>query len=199
VTWNVVLPVKSLADAKSRLQTPNVADLALAFARDTVAAVQETSSVSQVVVVSSEPRLREVLAGVQFVADPHGGLVAALFAGIAAVGAGPTALLLADLPALRPADLDAALVEAAQFPLAMVADTDGAGTTLLTALDPARLVPRFGPGSRAAHESAGHQVLDAAAGLHRDVDTTDDLAAAVRLGVGPATARALAALADFTP
>ncbi len=80
----------------------------------------------------------------------------------------------------------------------MVPDADGTGTTLLTARAPEALRPHFGPGSRAAHETAGHVVLaDVGAGLRRDVDTTADLAAVVGLGVGPVTADALARLAPL--
>ncbi len=192
MTWTVVLPVKSLATAKTRMEVPGAAELALAFARDTVRAVQAAEHVARVVVVTSEPRLSSVLVGVQVVADPGGGLISALGAGIAAAGSGPTAVLLADLPALRPADLDAALVAAADLRWALVPDADGTGTTLLTGQNPAELVPRFGPGSRAAHERAGHVALEVGASLRRDVDTPADLAVAVQLGVGPATAAVLA-------
>lgn len=197
--WTIVLPVKQLGAAKSRLEVPDPdvrAELALAFALDTLAAVRASPLVAAVVVVSGEPRLREV-AGPGLVDDPGGGLVPALLAGLAAAGAGPVGLLLADLPGLRPAELDAALAAAGEHARAMVADADGTGTTLLTALRAADLDPRFGPGSRAAHEAAGHVVLDAGPGLRRDVDTTADLAAVVRLGVGPSTAAALASLAPL--
>ena len=81
----------------------------------------------------------------------------------------------------------------------MVPDADGTGHHAAHRARAGPLLrPASGPGSRAAHEAAGHVVLaDVGAGLRRDVDTTADLAAAVGLGVGPATAAALAALAPF--
>lgn len=200
-SWTVVVPVKDLGSAKSRLDAPSGrarAELALAFARDTLAAVLASARVAGVVLVTSEPRMVEVVPdGVRVVPDPGRGLVAALSAGAGAVEGGPVALLLGDLPALRPGELDAALTAAADHERAMVPDAEGTGTTLLTAARADLVRPAFGPGSRAAHEGAGHRILEAGPGLRRDVDTADDLAAAVRLGVGPATAAALAALAPL--
>lgn len=197
-SWTVVVPVKDLGSAKSRLDAPSGrarAELALAFARDTLTAVLAAARVAAVVLVTSEPRMVEAApARVRVVPDPRHGLVAALVAGAEVAGGGRVALLLADLPALRPDELDAALTAAAGHERAMVPDAEGTGTTLLTASRAELLRPAFGPGSRAAHERAGHRVVAAGPGLRRDVDTADDLAAAVRLGVGPVTAAALAAL-----
>lgn len=207
--WTVVVPVKRLADAKTRLDVaatdPARADLALALALDTVHAALAAREVLAVVVVTGEPRVADALAGrpgVRLVPDPGSGLNVALAVGAAAVLAaapadappGPIALLLGDLPALTGPDLDAALVLAAGHRLAVVPDAEGTGTTLLTALTPLTgdLVPRFGPGSLAAHVAAGHTPLpDVAASLRRDVDTAADLRAAARLGVGRATAALL--------
>jgi 2-phospho-L-lactate guanylyltransferase len=204
--WSVVVPVKRRAEAKSRLQVAGGVDaraeLALAFALDTLAAALGAREVARVVLVTGEPRLREAVAArpkVRLVADPGTGLDGALAAGLAIVRAehpGPAAVLLGDLPALRSRELDAALVAARQWARAVVPDADGSGTTLLTALDAADLHPSFGPGSRRAHELAGHvPVPRCGPGLRQDVDTAADLAVAARLGVGGATADALAALA----
>lgn len=202
MTWTVVVPVKRLDRAKTRLdvsvlspQPPVRSDLALAFALDTVAAAAAAHRVGTVLVVSAEPRMLDAVrgwAGVRVVADPGGGLNAALAAGSAAAGDGPVALLLGDLPALRPADLDGALAMAGERARAVVVDADGSGTTLLTARSAARLDPRFGPGSAAAHLAAGHARLDDVdERLRRDVDSAEDLVAAAKLGLGLATAAVL--------
>lgn len=199
--WTVVVPVKRLAGAKTRLEAgsdADRADLALALALDTVRAALAARRVGAVLVVTSEPRVADALAGspaVRLVADPGAGLNAALAAGAAAAaGPGQLALLLGDLPALTGPDLDAALVLAGAHPRSVVPDADGTGTTLLTALAGERLVPHFGEGSFAAHVGAGHTALpDVAPGLRRDVDTAADLRAAARLGVGRATAAQLRA------
>ncbi|MER7420801.1 2-phospho-L-lactate guanylyltransferase, partial [Micromonospora peucetia] len=103
----------------------------------------------------------------------------------------------ADLPALRPAELAAAL-HAAQAPppevRRYVADAPGRGTVLLAAPPGVPLDPRFGVGSAAAHAASGALALTGDwPSLRRDVDTADDLAAAARLGLGPCTAALAAA------
>ena len=199
--WTVVVPVKGGPDAKSRLATDlDDADrraLADALALDTLDAVLATPAVSCVVVVTGEDRLLPVAADdgprVVHVDDPGRGLGAAVQAGLEAAPDGPCAVLLGDLPALRPDDLDAALADAAHHERAFVADADGTGTTLLTGRTPGSLRPRFGPGSAAAHRVAGHVPLDARPSLRRDVDTATDLDDAVALGVGRRTGAFLAA------
>ena len=107
--------------------------------------------------------------------------------------------LQADLPALRPSELDEALHDAAALfasgaRRAFCPDAQGTGTTLLLAAAGAPLDPRFGAGSAARHRASGAVPLDAAGpGLRRDVDTGDDLCAAAELGLGPHTRAVLAA------
>jgi 2-phospho-L-lactate guanylyltransferase len=69
-----------------------------------------------------------------------------------------------------------------------VADVTGSGTTLLAAAPGVALAPAYGPGSRQVHLRSGAVELPGAAGLRLDVDTPDDLAQALLLGVGVATA-----------
>ena len=203
--WTLVVPIKRLDQAKSRLALPSDARaaLALAMALDTVDAVLGATSVARLVIVTSEEQVRTALDGmprVQWLDDPDAGLAGAIARGqdhlsVSATGTGPSAILLGDLPALRPAELDAGLAAARGHQRAMVPDAEGTGTTLLTAGRAQDLRPQFGHGSRAAHEAAGHRVLDQAGpGLRRDVDTAADLAQAIRLGVGRATADVLAGL-----
>ncbi|HWS57938.1 MAG TPA: 2-phospho-L-lactate guanylyltransferase [Actinotalea sp.] len=209
--WTVVVPVKRLEDAKSRLDLAGTdrerSEVALALALDTIHAALVAPRVTGVVIVTGEPRVRDAVGShplVHLVADPGAGLNAALTAGIRVAGGlagrvadggadrtSGVAVLLGDLPALTGADLGAALLLAAEHPLALVADADGTGTTLLTARAGEALVPRFGPGSRAAHEAAGHHLVAGSPGLRRDVDTAADLRVAARLGVGRATAAVL--------
>jgi 2-phospho-L-lactate guanylyltransferase len=195
--WSFVLPIKG-AIGKSRLDVPDAsarARLAVAFALDALDAVLATPSVGRVIVVTADQELATRLAArVELVADPRHGLNAAIRAGLAVLdAAAPAGVLLADLPALRPEELDAALVAAAGHPLALVPDAAGTGSTLATALRADALVPRFGEGSRVAHEHAGHVVLPvpATSGLRRDVDSLADLDAARSLGLGRHTLAAL--------
>ena len=101
----------------------------------------------------------------------------------------------ADLPALLPGDLDAVLddVSAAGSRASFVADHDGVGTTLYTAVHD-EFAPHFGHRSRQAHLDAGaREVTLAVPSLRMDVDDRAALAAAVDLGVGAHTRLALLA------
>jgi 2-phospho-L-lactate guanylyltransferase len=133
--------------------------------------------------------------GARTVADePDRGLNPALEHGARSAVGPAVAALSSDLPALHPDELAAALRSAARFPRAFVADAQGTGTTLLTAVD-APLDPRFGPGSADAHRAGGAVPLTGDwPGLVRDVDTDTDLREAVALGAGPRTAALLSRL-----
>ncbi|MFB6398122.1 NTP transferase domain-containing protein, partial [Polymorphospora sp. 2-325] len=121
-TWVVVVPVKRLATAKSRLRgalaDPGAeahAGLALAIALDTVAAVLACPPVDRVLVVTDDPIAGPALAalGASVVPDvPDAGLNAAVAHGASLATDRWVAALAADLPALRPADLAGALREA---------------------------------------------------------------------------------------
>ena len=195
--WVVVVPVKRLEAAKTRLDRPDRADVALAMAADTVSAAAACPLVEAVVVVTDDDRARARLAaGATVVPDePDAGLNRALAHGadVAAArwpGRGVVALA-ADLPALRPEELERVLRAAPDGERSLVADAAGTGTVLLAAAAGVGLDPRFGPSSRVGHVEAGVADLTDAVGdlpgLRRDVDTLDDLASAADLGVGPAT------------
>jgi 2-phospho-L-lactate/phosphoenolpyruvate guanylyltransferase len=101
-------------------------------------------------------------------------------------------VLQGDLPALQTQELSEAIAAARHHRRSFVADRLGTGTAALFALG-AALDPQFGPDSSARHRRSGAIELTGAwPGLRCDVDTPADLAAARRLGVGAATARAIA-------
>lgn len=191
--WDMVVPVKGGPNGKSRLGAGP--DLALAMAADCVAACLRAGRVRRVHVVAGSPRVSQALAGgsmdsarLRVLLQPAGvhGLAGAVQLGLDAC-AGPSAVLLADLPALRPADLDTALAALAGPRAGFVPDREGTGTVLLAGPSP-RLPHRFGPGSAVTHVSAGAVRLEAAAPrLRTDVDTPADLLAALDLGVGTHT------------
>lgn len=201
-SWGLVVPVKRLALAKTRLSSYGDSarqELALAFALDVVAAALAASSVAEVVVVSDDPKASAALAdaGARVVADaPDAGLNPALEHGVAQLAAGlGIATLSADLPALRPTDLEAALAAVPPGGRGFVVDVAGTGTTLLAAAPGVALSPAYGPGSRDVHLGSGAVELPGAPGLRLDVDTPEDLVAALGLGVGTATATAVRSLA----
>jgi 2-phospho-L-lactate/phosphoenolpyruvate guanylyltransferase len=227
-SWTVLLPVKVLARAKSRLAVlagDRRHELALALSSDTVSAVVACPEVARVMVITSDPVAGPRLAalGAHIIAETAVGpnepppaqsadgsqhaLNAALLRGAAAAarrwpGTGLAALT-ADLPALRPAELARALRAAGrEVPdagfgpgPAFVPDAAGVGTTLYAVPPGGQFRPMFGGASRARHAAAAVELaLDGIAGLRQDVDTPDDLRAAVALGVGPRTAEVAAEL-----
>jgi 2-phospho-L-lactate/phosphoenolpyruvate guanylyltransferase len=204
LTWSLVVPVKVLARAKTRLAAlagPDRPALALAMAADTVAAALNCPEVGRVVVVTDDPGAAEVLAGLGavIVGERAGhGLNRALRHGAAHAGSrwprSGVGGLAADLPALRPAELGRALRAAARWPQAFVPDSGGSGTTLYTVRPGTAFQPRFGPGSAGRHRAAGAVELaqPELASLRRDVDEPADLRGAGELGLGARTA-ALAA------
>lgn len=208
MSWVVIVPVKGNPGAKSRLgERPDRAGLAEAFALDTVAALLKAHGVDRVLVVTGDGELagrladlgadivREAVVPVAGTAGPTDPLNAAIRQGlVVARAAFPQAnlmVLTGDLPALTSADVERTLHLAAGHERSLVPDAAGTGTTTLLALAGIPVEPRFGIGSRAAHEAAGHVQLrlGASASIRHDVDTAADLAVAQRLGLGAHTGR----------
>jgi 2-phospho-L-lactate guanylyltransferase len=195
-----LVPVKDSRSAKTRLGVGSDgqrARLMEAFARDSIAAALECPLV-RVFVVGDTAFLGDTATAVRALPDEGGGdlnraLVRAadrLRAEAVAVPLG-IAVMLADLPCLRSADLDAALVSVVGR--SHVPDAAGTGTTLLVAPAGSELDPRFGPGSSSAHTRSGAVAIGSdLASLRLDVDTTDDLEEALSFGVGASTAELVA-------
>ncbi|QFZ22828.1 2-phospho-L-lactate guanylyltransferase [Saccharothrix syringae] len=193
---DLVVPVKTLDRAKSRLVGvgPARSALALAFALDTIGAA--LPAVRTVLAVTSDPavvlELRAL--GVESVAGPEGLNEALGFGFDVLRGRDPDSVvgaLQADLPALRTAELAAAL--AAARGRAFCPDRQGTGTTLLLSAPGEPLSPAFGVGSAEAHAASGATPLTGPwPSLRHDVDTAEDLAlASTALGVGRRTAALL--------
>ncbi len=140
---------------------------------------------------------RALADGVAGVVAPTDSLNLALADAAAAVrhrhGSVDLLALQADLPALRPDELRDMLTTAPASGRALVADHTGQGTAaLLVRADAAPLAPLFGPDSARRHVDSGAKDLAGKwPGLRLDVDTAEDLRAAVLLGVGSATAALL--------
>jgi 2-phospho-L-lactate guanylyltransferase len=199
--WVIALPLKRLARAKSRLVLPAGvrASVALAMALDTAAAALDCPVVSAVLVICDDdaaPSFEGL--GCRVLLDPGRGdlnevLGAARQVARAVAPTSAFASLVADLPALRPGDLAAALVEAGRHARSFVPDAAGTGTTLLAALPGAVYAPSYGTASAHRHRAGGATPLElpASSPLRRDVDTLTDFGRASASGVGPRTARLL--------
>ncbi len=205
--WTIVVPVKTLLAAKTRLAAaagPYRAALAVAIACDTVSAALACEDVARVIVVTGDPVPAEALSalGAHVVPDPNAGLNAALrFGGAEAVRlapGSPIGALQADLPALRPEELGVALASAADFDQSFVPDAAEIGTTFYGVRPGVAFAPRFGGESRARHLGAGAKELapDGIPSVRRDVDTPSDLEEALALGVGPHTAAVVKTLKE---
>jgi 2-phospho-L-lactate/phosphoenolpyruvate guanylyltransferase len=203
--WSVVFPVKVLSAAKTRLATgaPSPGELALAFFSDALRAAVATPRVVQVIVATSDERVRTTAeaAGALVVDDRgHPGINAAARWGARHCGVGHSiAVIVSDLPCLTPGSLETALAAAEPHAASFLADLDGTGTTMWCATAPTPVDPRFGASSRAAHVAAGDVdlvalnpgLLDGLLPARCDVDTDHALQRARALGVGRATLAAL--------
>jgi len=217
VQWRVVVPIKRGAPAKTRLrpatrEQAHHAELVRAIQLDTldaVLALQTHPLLGGLFVVSGDvsgdvsgealgQRATTLPAGIEILPDAGGGLNTALAAAAAELGrrfpGDGVAALVADLPALRAADLLAALRQAPATGRSFVRDLDGSGTTLLTAGPGEPLGPLFGPDSAQRHLDSGARELAAAVSLRCDVDSAADLRRCLELGVGMLTSQLVAHL-----
>lgn len=217
--WTIVVPVKSLDRAKSRLgpalSPTSRRALVVAMATDVITACRNAPRVDRVRVVGTDPEIAQIAdhLGAEFVADPGGdparpveapdgpGVVAedplntALARAMAGVR-GPVGVIAADLPELDSRLLGSILDSASRHAHAIVADHRGHGTTMAFWTGPADRVSRFGPDSadrfRHVGGAAALAVDDTTWGeATRDVDTPEDIADLAGRRVGRATERAL--------
>lgn len=186
----VIVPVKPLAEGKSRLDgaCSQVEREALnhAFLQHTLAVTGETPGAAQTIVVSRDGEVLACAAaqGAHAVAEPgRAGLNAALAAARAeAVMLGATAILVLpiDLPLLSPADIGDLTADPGDRPCVRIApDEAGAGTNALYVAPPGAIGFHFGRDSLAAHVAAARGAGLAPDIVHManiafDVDTPDD-------------------------
>lgn len=175
--------------------------LALAMTTDVLACLR-ASAVDEIVLVAAGPGAAHAARrlGVAHVQDAPG--TRHLDDSLATAAAGSTAdvlVVMADLPKLRPSDVDRVLASTADVVVVPSRD-GGTGGLLQRAGAPLRFA--FGPGSAERHLAAGRRSgrrtrLLRSPGFAHDVDTWDDLAALDRAShVGANTARLLERLRD---
>jgi 2-phospho-L-lactate/phosphoenolpyruvate guanylyltransferase len=201
----LIIAVKRLTAAKTRLAPVFSArtreNVVLAMLVDTLTAATRAGSLRSITVITPDEAAAAAASelGAGVLADPtpegHGdplnNAIAAAERAIAQ-SASNIVVLQGDLPALQPQELSEAVAAARHHRRSFVADRLGTGTSALFAFG-TTLEPHFGPDSSARHRRSGAIELTGAwPGLRCDVDTPADLAVARRLGVGAATARAIA-------
>jgi 2-phospho-L-lactate guanylyltransferase len=207
VDIGLIIAVKRLRAAKTRLAPlvsgPVREEVVLAMLVDTITAALAVPMVKSITVVTPDDRAAEAAGdlGAQVLvdltpeghADPLNGALRAAEVAIRDQHAG-VGVLQGDLPALQPRELARALAGARAHRRSFVGDRHGSGTAALFAFGTA-LEPRFGPDSARRHRDSGAIELTGGwPGLRCDIDTPDDLAVALELGVGTSTKRVVAEL-----
>ena len=166
----VIVPVKSLGEAKSRLAAvltpPQRASLVLAMLEDVLIAARAAHDGPLLLVTPDEEYAPAAeRAGAELIADEGGGYNAAVAQALAAAAAreaGAALLLPADQPRAQPSELRIA-IEALDEASVVVAPSRDGGTGLLGLRPPGAIAPAFGLGSAARHRALGE-----AAGLAVD-------------------------------
>ena len=183
---SVIILAKRSDMAKSRLRLPRneARQIALVLAAATVRTTLAAGKVGTVLVVTADAAIAvqalEAGADVMLEARPLGMNHAAAIGRRQALRArpgAPVAVLVADLPCLRPSDIDVAIQD---FHLhkrpTYVADHHGMGTTFLIHGPQRQPGIAFGHDSAAMHRRLGYQAARTARfGLRADLDTLEDL------------------------
>lgn len=188
---SALVPAKSLDQAKGRLASLLSEDerrrLALAMLEDVARALQAVPSIDAITVISPDD---EVLAkardlGAEGMEEPSSvrGINQALTHGmgaLAAEGVDTLLIVLADVPAIAPADIESVLAGMPEGNGVVICPSSARGTSIL-ALRPPDVIPfRFGQNSFAAHKrevmargiKATVARIDSVA---NDIDEPDDL------------------------
>jgi 2-phospho-L-lactate guanylyltransferase len=183
---SVVVLAKDSRFAKTRLGLPReeARRLAVHLAGSTVRAALAAEAVGTVLVVTGDPAIARdaVRRSAEVVAEPRPlGMNRAAELGrrraLELRPHAPVAIVVADLPALRPSDVDAVLTEFLRdgAPL-FVADAEGVGTTFLVHGPDRPLGYGFGRGSAAMHHRLGYVPAGTSPyALCHDLDTPEDL------------------------
>lgn len=202
-SWSVIIPVKDLSRAKSRMAEgrPEPSALARAFLADVLDAVLSCPLVDRTIVATSDPEVMQIAThhGATSIDDSsHPGINAgATWAAREARTTGGIVVMVSDLPRLTSTALSRALELAAGHPVSFVPDLQGTGTTMWLAHEPAAMPPRFGLNSREAHLTAGAVDLVERYGdetllpARADADTPEQLDGALGGPLGAHTRRAL--------
>jgi len=190
VRIHALIPVKELANAKSRLMPPfsddERATLTLEMLRHVVAVAQESGVFARITVVSPDTAVLDVVKvlGVSVLRQQTTGLNPALDEARADArlhGAEAALVLHADLPHLTAAEITAMVGLLPVSPAVVIApDYTGSGTNALLTAPPNAISFHFGPGSFLRHIAAAEQRglpyrIAHAPGIAGDVDTPDDV------------------------
>jgi 2-phospho-L-lactate guanylyltransferase len=199
-----LVPVKALAASKSRLfpdlERAAVARLSVAMMTDVVAALQRVPRLARVAVVTPDTEVARAAAaaGAEALLRPDPGLNAAVEnagAELAPAAGDGLLVVLGDVAALTPGDLET-LLEAVEAPGAALAPSSDGGTSALLRV-PRDVIPaRFGPDSAKRHREEAERAgvayrRMALPSLAIDVDSARDLEEILHSGTLGARTRAV--------
>jgi len=184
MNWTAVVPLKQAGERKTRLSArlsaKERAVLSDTMARHVVDCLRASPAVGTIRLLSPE---QPPMKGVLWARDDGRGLNEELAALRVQTGASPFLVIHADLPLLSPDDIDA-LITATGSGCALAPDRHGGGTNAIALADGLPFSFAFGPGSATLHQAAAPGVVNIVqrAGLMLDIDTPDDLDAAIAAG-----------------
>ena len=185
MSWVAIVPLKQGASQKSRLSQSldpaQRAALTEALFTRVLEALSVSKAVSQVIVLSPlDPQRREA----HWVRDEGRGLNEELMALRAQHPDRNVLIVHADLPFLEAADIEDLLVAAESAGIAIAPDKFGIGTNALALKADSVIDLRFGEESFSKHSAAAPgAAIVKSRGLSHDIDTPDDLRAALDGGL----------------
>ena len=201
-----LIPVKELSTSMSRLggilsQEDKIA-LSLAMLEDVLDVVTRVPALDPIVLVTRDPRAATIAGsrGIEVIREPedargegpavdHGAKV------LEQRGVDRLLVLPSDIPQVAASDIEAILAVDAGSPSVVMAPAHDGGTNAMYRRPPTVIPSRFGPDSLALHQAEAEKRGVAVRimhleSLHVDVDTPEDLAAALSQG-GAGRAKAL--------
>ena len=206
----VIVPMKPLSQAKSRLRVPaelgsprpTSSELATAFLEDVIRATTASQSVSRTLLTSTDLTVEQIAGshGIDFLSESPGAIpdknpwsklnaaaVSAVADAFEDSRCSFALLVPGDLAALRPKTIEAIVRRTTALGAStFVRDHTDTGTTMLCVARAHHVEPAFGGESAAAHARAGAIDITTSAppDARLDVDTWADLIAAQHLGLG---------------
>lgn len=192
--WTAIVPLKLGTDQKSRLSQHLSAqarrELGMAMATHVITQLREVDAITEVIVLTQGAIDQWP---VRRVADKGRGLNAELQDAATSV-AGGVLVIHGDLPLVAAPDIQAMLAKAEHCGCAIAPDRHGTGTNALAL----RTLPggfrfAFGQGSFALHQQRlpAELAIMTNHGLNIDIDTKDDLDAAIAWGFDPGAGKVL--------
>lgn len=187
--YTVLVPVKALALAKSRLAPYLTEGQRATFVLDMLSHVlrvaRAAEEIEQTAVVSADRRvlaLAQQLGAIPLLEQRagHNPALRAAAATLQQHGAQALLILSADLPLLAPCDITAMVEQAAHYEVVLAPSREKTGTNALLVRPPLAIPYRFGPNSRERHLQAArngslNSVLYQSRGTAFDIDTIDDV------------------------